>query len=249
MNETWIKLYRKLLQSPLWNEPLLLRAFLLLLLSANYQSRKVYIRNLKSEVVVGEGELITSYAAWAEGIRHKEPKRGNPWKTPTTQEMRTILKHLENAKMVTRLPTGGCLHLRIVNWEFYQSRHNKATGVPTEVQQRSNREQEVKKGRSNAYGIEIKEIIDHLNNLTGSNYKPTTGKTVKLISGRLSGGHTVEDCKLVVSHRVEKWMDDPKMREFLRPNTLFRPSNFENYLQEARRSSSEKDWPEMPDAG
>jgi len=103
VNETWIKLYRKLLYSPIWHEPLLLRAFIWLMLSVNYQPRKVYIKNLKAEVIVGAGEVITSYHAWAEGIKYRESRRGNPWKVPTMQEMRTIRNHLENAQMVTGL--------------------------------------------------------------------------------------------------------------------------------------------------
>ena len=86
---------------------------------------------------------------------------------------------------------------------------------------------------------ECKEVVNHLNTITSSQYRASTKETVKLISGRLSEGYTVEDCKAVIRHRWERWKDDPKMREFLRPNTLFRPANFEGYLQEARRCEKE----------
>jgi len=94
---------------------------------------------------------------------------------------------------------------------------------------------------------DIVEIVDYLNTLTGASFKPTTKETVRLITGRLSKGYTVEDCKAVIRHRWERWKNDLKMREYVRPSTLFRPSNFENYIQEARRSAADDKWEEMPD--
>jgi len=206
MNQGWIKLHRKILDSAIWLDPLELRAFLWLLLSANHKPRKIYIRNLRAEITVEEGEIITSYRAWAEGIKYREPKRGNPWKTLSTQEMRTVRKHLEDAQIVTGVPTGGCLHLRIINWELYQLEHKKATEVPTEVptgvQQSSNREQECKeytlpsKGgeeRPSDWAIELakefKAQLEETNNV------PT----------RLPRGH-IEQWALVLekSHRLDK---------------------------------------------
>jgi len=243
MNQGWIKLHRKILDSSIWIDPLQLRAFLWLLLSANHKPRKIYIRNIRAEITVGEGEVITSYSAWAEGIKYKEPKRGSPWKTPSTQEMRTIRNHLEITQMVTGVPTGGCLHLVIENWGLYQLEDKKvtgvATGVSTEVQQRSNTEQELSIKEKDIYSLEIEEIIDYLNSLAGSSYRPTTRETARLISGRLSEGYNVEDCKAVIRHRWEKWQGDPQMREYIRPSTLFRPAKFESYLQEARRCEKE----------
>jgi len=95
----------------------------------------------------------------------------------------------------------------------------------------------------------IVEIVDYLNALTSSQYRPTTRETARLISGRLSEGYTVENCKAVIRNRWEAWGQDPRMREYMRPNTLFRPSNFEGYLQEARRAdaSEEDEGKELPD--
>lgn len=104
------------------------------------------------------------------------------------------------------------------------------------------------KERKDIYSPEIEEIIEHLNTLTNSHYRPTTKETISIISERLSEGHSVEDCKAVINNRWERWRDDPKMREFVRPGTLFRPSKFEGYLQEARRSEADFEWETMPDA-
>lgn len=47
---------------------------------------------------------------------------------------------------------------------------------------------------------------------------------------------TVEDFKLVIDIKSSQWMGDPKMEAYLRPETLFAPSHFESYLNEAKRN-------------
>ena len=85
------------------------------------------------------------------------------------------------------------------------------------------------------YTPDIKSIIDYLNQKTQSNFKAKTEATKKSIIARLKEGYTVEDFKRVIDAKVKDWSDDPDMREYLRPQTLFRPSNFESYLNEANR--------------
>lgn len=81
----------------------------------------------------------------------------------------------------------------------------------------------------------ICRVVEKLNELAGTSYKPTTKNTMELINGRLSEGYTEEDLITVVEKMCYLWNKEPKnnekdMRPYLRPSTLFRPSNFENYL-------------------
>ena len=98
---------------------------------------------------------------------------------------------------------------------------------------------------NNKYEINniIYRVIDRLNELTGSNFKPTTENTIKLIKGRLNEGYTEEDLITVVEKMCFLWGRKPKksekdMRPYLRPSTLFRPSNFENYLNREIESNN-----------
>ncbi|MBR4406033.1 MAG: conserved phage C-terminal domain-containing protein [Bacteroidaceae bacterium] len=84
------------------------------------------------------------------------------------------------------------------------------------------------------YNSEINLIVDYLNDQTQSNFKPKTDTTRKSIIARLKEGYTVDDFKRVIDAKVKDWSDS-SMREYLRPQTLFRPSNFEAYLNEANR--------------
>lgn len=76
---------------------------------------------------------------------------------------------------------------------------------------------------------EVNEVIEYLNNVTGKKYRSNIPGTVKLITARLKDGYTVEDMKKVISHRWELWRGTD-MEQYVRPSTLFRPSNFEGYL-------------------
>ena len=72
-------------------------------------------------------------------------------------------------------------------------------------------------------------IIGRLNERAGTNYKPSSKATQEYINGRLGEGYTVDDFFSVIDKKSAEWMGT-KMEKYLRPQTLFLPSNFENYL-------------------
>lgn len=81
-----------------------------------------------------------------------------------------------------------------------------------------------------------KEIIDYLNEIAGKKYRHTDS-TIKLIKARLNEGFTVEDFKKVIDKKTKDWKNDSKMKDYLRPQTLF-SNKFEGYLnQEDKRMS------------
>lgn len=72
-------------------------------------------------------------------------------------------------------------------------------------------------------------IIGRLNEKAGTNYKPSSKATQEYINGRLNDGYTLEDFYTVIEKKCAEWMGT-KMEGYLRPQTLFTPANFENYL-------------------
>lgn len=87
----------------------------------------------------------------------------------------------------------------------------------------------------------IDEIIDYLNAATSSKFSKNTDATRKAIRARLKAGATVDDFQKVIDFKTEKWGNDERMREYLRPQTLFAPSHFESYLNEANRPKPPND--------
>ena len=77
-------------------------------------------------------------------------------------------------------------------------------------------------------------IIGRLNQLTGSRYSTSAESTKRLLKPLLDD-YSVDDIILVIDKMCYLWNREPKkgekdMRLYLRPSTLFRRSNFENYL-------------------
>ena len=88
-----------------------------------------------------------------------------------------------------------------------------------------------KKKPSKDYSNEIKEVVEYLNLKANRNYRPGTTKTKSLISARLKD-YTVEDLKAVIDFKVGEWLENEKMNKYLRPETLFNETKFENYINE-----------------
>jgi len=76
------------------------------------------------------------------------------------------------------------------------------------------------------------EVISFFNKTCGTNYKPTTKSTVELINGRISDGFAAEDFKTVIVKKYKQWKDNPEFSQFITPQTLFRPTKFETYLNQ-----------------
>ncbi|MFY3790758.1 conserved phage C-terminal domain-containing protein [Ureibacillus sp. MALMAid1270] len=80
----------------------------------------------------------------------------------------------------------------------------------------------------------VAEVIEYLNKKTNRNYRINNLSTQRFINARLKEGYKLEDFKDVINVKVKQWLRDPKMKTYLRPSTLFSPTNFENYLVEAK---------------
>ena len=80
----------------------------------------------------------------------------------------------------------------------------------------------------------VKQVIELLNSMTGSKYKASTKSHASNISGRLNDGHSVDDLMAVVRFKVGEWLHDPKMAQYLRPETLFQAGKFNGYLTAAK---------------
>lgn len=77
--------------------------------------------------------------------------------------------------------------------------------------------------------IPCDEIVEHLNDRTGSTFKASDPSTVRVINDRWKEGYRLDDFLKVIDNMTAKWGRDAKMMEFLRPATLF-GEKFGNYL-------------------
>lgn len=89
-------------------------------------------------------------------------------------------------------------------------------------------------------------VVSYLNEKAGSSFKASSKNTQSLIKARTREGFTIDDFKTVIDGRVKAWANDPKMSEYLRPQTLF-GTKFESYLNasKAKPKTDEEEWDEL----
>lgn len=85
--------------------------------------------------------------------------------------------------------------------------------------------------KSERFAEQYREIIAYLNEKTGKHYSWRSRANQEHMSARLREGRTVEDFKRVIDIKCFQWLDDPKMSQYLRPETLF-SGKFDRYLNE-----------------
>ena len=90
--------------------------------------------------------------------------------------------------------------------------------------------------------MEVTDIIDYLNEKAKKKFNGSSKTNIRLINAILKEGYTVEDCCLVIDEQVRNWKYDLQMNKYLRPITLFRPGNFESYLNDALTRQQENDF-------
>ena len=96
---------------------------------------------------------------------------------------------------------------------------------------RLGKERDIQSSSDELDDIPYKEIIDYLNEKTGSQFRNTTKKTQTLIKARFAEGFNLDDFKKVIDTKATEWLNDSRMNKFLRPETLF-GTKFESYLNQ-----------------
>lgn len=87
-----------------------------------------------------------------------------------------------------------------------------------------------KKHPKSDYTNKVIEIISYLNEKTNKNYHVKSQGTIRLINARLKEGFNVDDFKLVIDKKCNKWLNS-SFEPYLRPQTLF-GTKMESYINE-----------------
>ena len=107
----------------------------------------------------------------------------------------------------------------ITNWEKYQ---HGCLSTPRVQEHRENKQLEA----------DVTDVIRELNTVTGKTYRDKTESHRQSIRGRFADGYSKEDMYAVIRHKQADWGNDKQMHKFVTPDTLFRPGNFDRYLNE-----------------
>jgi uncharacterized phage protein (TIGR02220 family) len=157
---------------------------------------------------------------------------------------KTVSSILDYAIDKAWLVSDGVLRVRKYP-EYHKSReHNKSQSepkqapsfLPTNPTNPKNLLSGKPDGSASRNGLDrdAEEVLSYFNAESGRSFMRSK-TSLAPVRARLREGFTVDDCKAVVASQVKEWRDNPKMRKYLRPVTLFGPEKFEGYLQEARQ--------------
>lgn len=243
MMNGWIKIYRELLTKPIWLEstPKQKTILVTILLMANNQARDWEWQGKKYHA--NPGEFVTSLKGVAQqagaGINE-----GN---------VRTALKRFQSYGFLTCESTNKNRLINVVNWGIYQGsskqeykqEYKQSTSkVQAEYKQNATNEElknlrtkelknkhNVEKRSSDQLKGQVHEVIVYLNSQTQKHFKANSKDSIRLVSGRLHDGFTVDDFKKVIDIKAQQWQGTD-MDQYLRPATLFSPGHFESYLNE-----------------
>lgn len=109
-------------------------------------------------------------------------------------------------------------------------------------EQKTKESKELMSGNSDdGFRESLHAIIDYFNERCGTRYTYRNQAVNRMIHARLSEGFTIDDFRTVIDTKASKWGNDPKMRDYLRPTTLFSPTHFEAYLNETPRQQTMMD--------
>lgn len=229
MSENYITLSREIMGHWIWSEKPYDkgRAWIDLLMRARWKDGKeMYRGNL---VERERGTVYCSMAFLAE-------KWG--WHRQTVKR---FLNQLESEGMVKISVTKRDTAITIENYNKYQLSESdectsdytsERTSECTTDSPQKKKEKKEKKEKKDIYSQAVAEIVAYLNQRTGKHFKADSTSTSRPIKARLEEKFTVEDFYRVIDIKASKWLGDPKMDDYLRPQTLF-GTKFESYLNES----------------
>lgn len=91
------------------------------------------------------------------------------------------------------------------------------------------------KSEKHDFKNEMEEIINHLNSLTGKRIGLNAVREKTIKSLLITGKYLVEDFKAVNTHFFNCWNNNPNMKQYIRPETLYN-SKFEGRVEEAKET-------------
>lgn len=115
---------------------------------------------------------------------------------------------------------------------YSESRRNNLKGNNQYTKKGNKKEAHMVSHMENEDINEIKDIIDYLNITCKTSFKYSKN-SIKHINARLKDGFSPDEIKDVIDFKFKQWGNDPKMSEYLRPETLF-GSKFESYLNASK---------------
>lgn len=229
-NKGWIKIYRELLDKPIWQLSTKEQKVILitLLLMANHKPKKWEWNGEQFECA--QGQFITSIAKIAE-------KSGNDI---SSQNVRTALKRFEKLNFLTNESTKTGRLITIVNWEAYQGYDDEANKGAnkdlTKTSQRPNKDLTTNKNDKEDKNGKKENIYSDAFDSFWKVYprRKVKPRAYKCYCARLKEGYTDEQLLKAAQQYAKECEETAREEKFIQLPSTFLSSNkpFEDYLGE-----------------
>lgn len=191
--EGWIKLYRKLIENPVFLKPELLQLFIYCLLKANRETQRIIFNG--QEIEIKSGQFITGRHVMAKDLKQK---------SKTTYNRLQILKNIGILDIKT---TNKFSLVTVRNYELYQSKETKkdskkdnqrtTRGQPEDT----NKNDKNDKNEKNIYiGLSenMKNAINDFIEMRKKIRKPMTERAIQIMLKKLDGLAKDETTKIAI---------------------------------------------------
>ena len=149
------------------------------------------------------------------------------WTQSTKQGVMKVLKSLQEKRLIEKEEEfkNGIKFVKYYSTEFNRGIKQNLIG---DIKQSlpNNKDNNNINNNNNIYS----EVLDYLNEKARTHYRKVENN-FKRIKARLNDGFTVEDMKVVIDKKCQEWKGT-EFERYLTPETLFRPNNFEKYLNQ-----------------
>jgi uncharacterized phage protein (TIGR02220 family) len=127
--------------------------------------------------------------------------------------------------------------------------HTDHTGIVPQTTEEDLIEEEDRRTSSPRFSEEARSILDYLNKRAGKSFRHSK-TSLQPIEARLRD-FSPEELRRVIDWKVKDWANDSKMVKYLRPETLFRESKFDGYLNEVptKTKTATVDFMDCPHCG
>lgn len=221
MNRGYVKVWRKIQDNGILRNHKYCAFFLWALTKASHRQINIIVGC--QPITLEPGQFIFGRRIAAEELGMSE------------QEIRTCIEIAKKADFLTIKSTNKFSIITVINWHLYQGARegDQPADQPTSNQQVTTNKND--KNEKNMFRQNSLVVLAYLNERTGKRYRDTT-----FIEARLKDGGTVDDCRKIIDVKLKDphFVANPK---YLNPQTLFRPSHWDNYLNDAMEPEKSND--------
>lgn len=233
---------REIFENPIWNDVIKFRIFFYIYGNAVFAKEGTRV----GDIHLKRGQYLRSYRNLQKDLTYMEKRA---FKTYSISTIESKIKQLVKENRIQIESTDYGTLFTVLNYEEYQGfeRYQKSSSEQqpnsnrTATERHPNNNKNVNKDKNKdslspkddqKEKVDYGKFIEWFNQKSGKRFKNVESNR-KIIRARVNEGYSKSELAKVVEFKSKQWKDDPKMNPYLRITTIFAPSHFGNYLNEA----------------